>query len=389
MKKYPACIIIIIILLNLPLFGKTAVVKAAYDRIDSVLRAYRIPFETLSLEDLEDPNKLTSYDSIYFPCGIDIPPDKNINILARGRSIQSVSLKKDSRDSNMTKIADNIRVFVKNGGSAYFSCYTFKYVQKAFNPFTFFDDFPYMGMEGRVAAEPRNDLYLFSLEETHALYMSHPGWIAIKEAKNSQPIAYGHFDTPRGEREGPLTVIMKRGQGEILYTSHHSTLFSDFRRFNIYRTAGNIILKNTLKKAAPWEQEITGEIVDALHSHENTRTYRLLLRKGNNTIFFNGENNPFQTDIMDSGNSLIMSIKDNSTDRTIDLMSGKEEKVYIKVYPLGDKRYNQYCIITASGRRFFPYWYTTLLILIGLSSVAVFIFLLITSDRNKYAGRLR
>ena len=169
--------------------------------------------------------------------------------MLQGRSISSVALKDKDHDSDYGLIGENIRDFINHGGTAYFSGYAFKFLQEAYEPFTFFSNFPYMGVPGRVVATMKGDLAAFCLENEMALYMTDPGWVAIKEAKDADIIATAVYETPRGEKNGPISMVFSRGDGEVLYTSYHSTVYSDFRRFNIYRVVGHELIEKARKDA--------------------------------------------------------------------------------------------------------------------------------------------
>ncbi|MCP4133924.1 MAG: hypothetical protein GY754_23340 [bacterium] len=336
--------------------NRIAVIESTYDPVEKVLKSYRIPYDLLAYRDLEKEELLGKYSAIFVPCGIQTPLETNINILSRGTRIHSVSLKPESREVDKERVAENIEDFIEDGGSAYFSGYSFDILQKAFNPFIFADDFPYLGLSGRVEAETKNDLKRFCLRKKLALYMTHTGWIAPKEVKDAEVIAKAVYSTPRGEQTGPITVLMNRGDGEILYTSYHSTVYSDFRRFNIYRVAGSSLLKKLKDTARQWEQEVLGKIVDAVHKNENSRTYSLPLSAGENTIYFLSEKDPYQVDIYDSKMSLLLSVDSFEKNQEFEIESEKNDICFIKIFPSSPGRFSTHAIISAGGSKIFPYF---------------------------------
>lgn len=333
-----------------------AVVRSRYDAIDTVLDNFRIPYDLIEYRELEKPNRLDGYHALFVGSGADNPVEESLEVFARNMSFKSVSLKADYREIDPDLVARNIRRFIKRGGAAYFSGYSFSHIQRAFGLFEFFDDFPYMGMPSRIEASVSGDLARFAVKNTMALYLDHPGWVTIKSAKDAEVVARASFETPRGRREGPITVIARRGDGEILYTSYDSTVFSDFRRFNVYRIAGNNCIRLLEERASKWGQRVTCRIVDAIHRGEYAATYRIDLEPGENTIYFHSERAPFQIDIVDKNYSLIESRDILDLDQIFSVDSSVGGHCFIRLYPSSDARYDMYAVAAAVGARPFPYW---------------------------------
>ena len=364
-----------------------AVVKSRYDSIEKVLDTYRIPHEMISYRDLEDPSVYGNHEAVFFPCGIEEPLHEKLSLLSRGRSISSVSLKDSSDEPDIKLIGDNIRMFIQQGGVAYFSGYTFKQLQQAFSPFSYFSNFPYMGKPGRIIAKINGDLEAFCIENELALYMTHPGWIAVKSAEEAEIIATASYDTPQGEKSGPISMLLPRGDGEILYTSYHSTMYSNFRRFNIYRVAGHKLIRALTDKAKKWEQIVTARISDAVHNGESVRMYRIPLHKGENTLYFTTEGRGFQVDVLDRHMGLIESRDSTGTSLEIEIEWPVDEHCFVKLYPSAGERFKTFALVIASGDRFLPH-YTKIAIICGVA-LAVLAFFLVSFiiDRGKYAGR--
>jgi len=157
-------------------------------------------------------------------------------------------------------------------------------------------------------------------------------------------------------------------------------------RFNIYRIAGNHLLNNLSDMALKWEQSTTCKIVDAMHQKDNVRMYKIPLKKGNNTIYFLSEKEPFQLDIVDPGINLIISQDSRERSQSIDIKSMNNSYCYIRVYPSSRKRYSMYAIIGAEGRRIVPHFIKiAILVSIALSAVLVLLFLKFL-DGKKYSG---
>ncbi len=337
--------------------NSVAVVKSRYDDVDRVLTAFRIPHDVLSYRDLETPGKLDRYRSLFVPSGVDYPIEEMLDVYANNFRFKSVALKPDFYEVNKEKVARALRRFVKKGGSAYFSGYSYEHLQKAFGMLEFFSNFPYMGMPARIEAAVYEDLSRFSLRKRMALYMDHPGWITIKSVDDAEVISYATFETPRGARSGPISFLARRGGGELLYTSYDSTVYSDFRRFNVYRIAGAPVMEKLEDEARKWGQTVTGRIVNAIHDGEFAGAHRLDLARGNNTIYFFSTKEFYQIDILDRHLSLIESRDLLQREQVFTVKSPERDYCYIRLYPYANERFGMYAVISASGRRILPYLY--------------------------------
>ncbi len=370
--------------------NRVAVIKSRYDDVDKVLTAFRITHDVLTYRDLEAPKKIERYRSLFVPSGVDYPIEEMLDVYANNFRFKSVALKPDFYEIDKDKVAKTLRDFVRSGGSAYFSGYTYEFLQKGFNMLEYFSNFPYMGMPARLEATVFNDLARFSTKKRMALYMDHPGWIAIKEAHNAEIIAFATFETPRGMRSGPVSFLARRGSGELLYTSYDSTVFSDFRRFNIYRIAGAHIMERLEDEARRWGQAVTGRIVNAMHDGEYVEMHRLDLAKGNNTIYFFSEKDFYQIDIVDSRQSLIESRDLPQREQMFTVKSAGDDYCYIRLYPYSNDRFGMYGVVSASGRRIIPYLYYILAALgaIAACGIAVAVYRLFFTGGYSGRGRL-
>ncbi len=333
-----------------------AVVKGKYDAVDLVLKAFHIPFDELSFRDLESKGTYEKYHAVFFPCGMKPPVESELKVYTSRRNIQSISLKPTYREPDDEIIAENIRDFIEKGGAAYFSGYAYDYLQKSYPLLKFHNNFPYMGIPGRIVAELKKDLARFCMKKNQALYMTHPGWIAVRSVSGAEVLASAEYKTPRGIKQGPISIITRKGRGELLYTSYHSTVYSDFRRFNIYRIARNNLIQALERRAEQWEQNVTSRVVDAVQDRENTRMYYFHLYNGQNTLYFISEGDPYQVDILDSGFSLIRSLDMFKNNYEIEIDSPGKQVCYVKVYPSTGKRYGPYALISAHGKKVIPYF---------------------------------
>jgi hypothetical protein len=344
----------------------------------------------LAYRDLENPELLNAYRSVFVPSGIDNPMEESLDVYANNFRFKSVALKPDFYEVDKDKVARNLRLFVKNGGAAYFSGYSFEYLQRAFDLFEFFDNFPYMGMPARLETTVFSDLSRFSMRKKIALYLDHPGWIVIKSVRDAEIIAMASFETPRGMRSGPITLLAHRGSGEILYTSYDSTMFSDFRRFNIYRIAGAHLLERLEDEASKWGQAVTGRIVGSIHNNEYADMHQIDLARGNNTIYLYSEREFYQIDVLDRDFSLIESRDILEREQKFSVTSDADDYCFIKLYPYTNDRFGMYAVVSASGMRIFPYLYHILggFGLMALASIAIMLyrFFLKTGYRGRWRG---
>lgn len=370
--------------------NRIAVVKGKYDDVDLVLDNYQIPYDLLEVRDLEDHARIASYGSLFLPSGADTPLEESLEVYASRLRFQSVTLKRDYHEADKGKIARSLRTFIRGGGSAYVSGYSFEYLQNAFGLFEFFDDFAYMGMPSRIEAELKGDLSRFAMRNRMALYPDHPGWIAVKSVDDAEVIAEGTFETPRGARSGPISFIARRGSGEVLYTSYDSTVFSDFRRFNVYRIAGADQMRDLEGEVARWGRRITGRIVGSLHAGEYAAAHRIDLRRGRNIIYFRSERDIFQVEVRDSEGFLFESRDYPVRRHRFIIDSPRGGRCVVRLYPSTGERFGIYTLVSASGWGIPPALRYVLPILGGLLAAAAAAFAIYSFFfRSGYSGRWR
>ncbi len=340
--------VIILISTNIYAGNRIAVVKSRFDNIELVLDTYHIPYQLIDFKELGKSSTFDNYDSIFFPSGISSEYEDNLDINWEGKDFTSVKLSKDFFELDTDAFKKNFRAFTKNGGSSYFSGYAFKQLALAYDKFAFFNDFPYMGIPGRIEADIRGDLARFSLKRKTALYMEYPGWITLKHVWGAEVLAEAQFSTPKGEKTGPISVII-HDVGEILYTSYYSTVYSEFKRFNIYRVAGSHLREDAVERVRARSQEPTGIILDSFHGGESYRTYYFELRKGNNTIYFLSDNARYMFEIYDRNFNLIISKDFQDTAQSHNMISLNEDYCFVKIYPSSKERFKMHSIVSAYG----------------------------------------
>jgi len=378
-----AALVILCTYSNLYPKNKIAVVKSRFDNIELVLDTYHIDYDLIDFKNLGSNELFEKYDSIFFPSGISSEYEDNLDINWQGKDFTSVKLSKDFFELDKDLFKKNFKRFTKNGGCSYFSGYAFKQLAFAYDNFDFFDDFPYMGIPGRIEADIKGDLARFSLKRKTALYMEYTGWIAIKHVSGAEVLAESKFSTPRGDKSGPISVLIHDG-GEILYTSYYSTVYSEFKRFNIYRIAGSHLRKKAIDRVKARSQEPTGIIVDSFLGGEAYRTYYFNLREGNNTIHFLSDGASYMFEIYDRNMSLIVAKDYQETAQSYNIISLKEDYCFVKIYPSGKERFIMHSIVSAYGAVIPPgVTYAVKIILGILAAVFLAAFLKVAISRLK------
>jgi hypothetical protein len=352
-----------------------AVVSGKYDDIENVLTAYKIKFDLIDYEQLEKKETFSKYSVIFFPCGIEPPVEESINLMAFGANVNAVSLQKDYKEIDKDKISKNVKSFIENGGSGYFSGYSFSILQSAFDMFGFHDNFPYMGLEGKIDVRLKDDLERFNMKREITLNMGISGWVALKSVSDSEILAEGTYETPRGQKSGPISISAVRGNGNILFTSYYSTVYSDFRRFNVFRTIGVNFINDGIKKNVKWSQFLSGSVVDAIQKDESCRMYYFNLENGYNTLYLKTSGKKFQIDIFDSDMNLIESRDNSSYEQSYEIKTDKDSYCYVKIYPAAPERNSMYSLVMASGWKFSYYknffWMAGIILGIFLISYAM------------------
>jgi len=381
--RYILIPIILMVTINsgLSASGRVAVVKSKFDNIELVLDNYRIKYDLIEFKDLTNSGTFEKYDSIFFPSGIYSEYEDNIDVNWQGKDFTSVTLSKKFFELDKNAFRNNLRNFIKSGGSSYFSGYAFKQLAIAYDYFDFFDDFPFMGVPGRIEADVKGDLARFSMKRKAALYMEYPGWVALKHVSHAEILAESDFMTPRGEKHGPINVIIKDG-GEILYTSYYSTVYSEFKRFNIYRIAGNHLKRKAFQIISDHSQVQTSVIIDSVMNGEAARTYYFNLKEGNNTIHFLSDGAFYMFEIYDKNRALIALKDSHEISQYYNILSLKEDYCFVKIYPSSGERYNIHAIVSAYGTLIPPSVTLAVKIIIGvLGSIFIFAFIRVVISR--------
>lgn len=365
-----------------------AVVRGQYDDIEKVLAAYRIPHTVLSFGDLQDERIFSRYRAMFFPCGVDVPMETNINILSRGTSIQAVFLKEDYHEIDREKIIRNVRSFITGGGSAYFSGYSFYLLQGAFDVFEFFDDFPPMGMAGRVDMSLRGNLRSFCSRREFCCSAPHSGWITPRSVKNAEVLAEAAFETPRGKRRGPVAAMIGRERGEAYYTGYHAGDPAGIARFFVQRVVHREELSRLEKEVGRWEQRASTMIVDSIPTWEPGRRYTVPVKKGTQTVYFASGKGFYQVDISDGNNMPLFSRQSWGREFSHSIEATRDGDYHIAVYPGPTGAYAPFAIIAADGVRLVPHWRKGVLLVLCVSVIFGLVWINRVVRPRKYSGRM-
>ncbi|MBN2403915.1 MAG: hypothetical protein JXN64_16180 [Spirochaetes bacterium] len=366
------------------------VVSAKFEKIEKALNKYSISYNVCSYSDLENSQLYNQHRAIFFPCGVENTIETNINILSRGTTIHSVSLKKDFFEVNEEKIYKNIKSFIKDGGNAYFSGYSYKLLDGAFGSMEFFDNFPNMGISEKINLELKNDLIYFNKDQDIKVDMLHPGWIVAKTINNSVTLAESFFNTIRDFKRSPIISLLKRGSGEIIYSSYHKTSGDDeISRFIIYRLCYKFLSDKLTGKASFWDQKINCNITDSIREWENFRSYIIPIDEGNNTIYFLSEKGPFKINIYDQDKKLILSRESRDTEYDMNIKSGSYQYLILKVFPGNPKMLGAYSIVSANGIKIIPYYKKALYILLFIAVIVSLYWINKTFGLKKFSGKIR
>ncbi|MBP7582888.1 MAG: hypothetical protein KBA61_02560 [Spirochaetes bacterium] len=376
----------------LPSRGRIGVVRSQFDQVERILDRYRVPHTLLNYADLEKAETFGNYDTIFFPCGMSKPIEANIDVTARGFYVHKVLLKKDSPKIDKQKLYDNISEFIRKGGSGYFSDFSYDVVQGAFSCFDFHHDFPNLGMPGTYRVDLDGELSRFTGKKSIDMLMPHSGWVLLKSVSGAEVLAEGTVETPRGGMKGPLVMLMKRGDGELIYSSYHSdNPLDETMRFSIFRLSMKWLLKRYDAEIRKWNQTVTGEVFDSLLPGEWARSYRLTLGRGRNTLYFYAEKGVFQVDLFDRDMNLVISRDAGGSDFTVGVRAPHDGEYTLAVYGSGNSYYNPYSVVSASGWRLIPYVTAArvMLILAAVFAVAVAVTAFQMSHPKKIGGRIR
>jgi len=369
---------------NQPRIG---VAENQYDHVEKYLQKLKIPFTMIKYRDIENEEIYSKYDAIFFPCGTEMPLTSSVNILSRGSHIEGVSLNEQYYKIDMKKAGKYIAKFLANGGSAYFTDFSYIYLQQSLKPFSFYKDFPFLGEAGQVKTKIDGELASYVTAPSVTLNFTHSGWTMPSDIYHAEPLLVAESDTPLGMKKSPIAALIHSGDGFALYSSYHDS--SDpfgIMRYLVFRTIYKKQGDATEHNISKWEQKLMSLVVDRNIQGEAARSYPMKLKKGKNFVYFNADGGKWLIDIFDKQGDLLFSQENAGTEFSQPLKSESNAIVTVKIIPLEVGKFYVYTAATASGMRFIPYFIHTAL---GILAFAILFIYVIFLRRNRSTGRIR
>ncbi len=391
MKLYAA--VILSFILVLPELNaaapRVAVVTNRYDNVEKWLQACRVPYRSIGYAELENAEVYSRFDAIFFPSGMEPPPETNINILSRGTSIQGVTLKEGHYRLDRRKLARALRSFIDGGGSAYFSGYSWDILHGAYGGFDFFHDFPYIGSAGPVELRPEGDLRCFVSSSRIPAHMGFTGWVAARSIDGADILATAGFDTPRGGAEGPMVARLRKKRGEAYFTSFYAgEIGNQVMRFLVLRVAYGRLLEWLEESAGRWDQSPGAAVVDMLLPGETSRRYSVPLERGRNTVFLGSPGGHFQADLY-RGDEILASRQSWERVTVLDVRVPEGGTYGLRVFPAGNGRAIPFAVSVKHGPRLISYFRRVILGFLFVSVIAALVLINRFMNPRKYSGRAR
>lgn len=366
-----------------------AVVKAQYDRIETVLKQYRVDHDVIELKEFEREQEFAKYRAIFFPCGIMKAPEENIKVSASGYSIHNVVLDHNFDSIDTARVCAHIRGFVFEGGSAYFSDFSYFLLQGAYSPLSFHDDFPHLGMSDSFQAGLKGRLRQFAGEDSTRISIAHSAWVAVRSARDSDTLAEGRYKTPLGERQGPVAVEMKRGGGNIIFTSCHSEdAGNPLMRYAVFQTAFTYMVRTLENEAYRWGQIVRTGFADMLAGGESVRSYEVFPAGGVNTVYLLAREGSYQVDVMGPDGALLRSIDSPGPAFFFEFDYSGDGPCRLRVFPGRSAAYVPFAIALASGPRVFPHFSTIIYVSIFIFALTIIFVLVKLLNPRRLSGRL-
>ncbi|HON78018.1 MAG TPA: hypothetical protein PK544_05975 [Spirochaetota bacterium] len=366
-----------------------AVVSGQFEKIDRILTHYGIPFTAIKYRDLANPATLKAYRAVFFPCGVRKPVEQSITVSARGYSIRNVSLKGKLFTINKKKVFQNIESFIAQGGTAYFSDYSYFLIQGAFKALTFFDDFPNMGLSGTFNATLKGSLKKFVSRDVIQVTIPHSGWVALKEFRGSKTLAQCTYDTVRGRKSGPLISLARHGSGTMMFTSFHTDDYNNLiTRYMVFRTAYSNYIQKIRDEIFRWEQNEEFVTSDAVLIREYSRRYAITLKTGNNTVYLHAPGGSYQVDVFSENGSLLFSRDGIAGPEPIDIGSREDIRCFLYIYPSPSSHMQAFAVGVASGARLIPHQSRIFYGIILIFALTITVLLLKMLNPRRLSGRL-
>jgi hypothetical protein len=367
---------------------RVGVIENQYDHVEKLLQKMKIPHTMIKYRDIENENMYQSYDALFFPCGAEMQLNTSINVLARGSQIRSMSLSEQYYKVDMKKTGEYISAYIKNGGAAYFTDWSFKFLQSGFNSFSFFRSFEYLGYPGQYKVKVQGELSSYILSPVIPLTFSHPGWTVPSEIKSAEILLSTDVDIPNlGMKHAPIAALIREKKGIALFSSYHdATDQFGLMRYLILRTIYKREVDELSQTVSRWGQSLRTIVVDKVLAGEIAHTFAVKRKEGTNTVYFKATEGLWQIDIFDNAGQLLYSNENTGSDFTCSFESENNEPGFVKIISLDKEKGKVFTVASASGFRLFPYWLHTCIFLLGVGLIAAY---LVFFRQNRWKGRMR
>jgi hypothetical protein len=366
---------------------RIGVVENQFDHVETILQKMKIPFKMIKPRDIESENIYQAYDAIFFPCGAEMQLNSSVNIMSRGSQIQGMSLTDQYYKVDMKKTGELIAGFVQKGGSAYFSDFSYKYLQSAFPVFSFYKDFPYLGLEGQGKVFVQGELTSYIPQSSLSIYFNHQGWIFPAEIKSGKSFLTAEAVTPIGTKRSAIAALMNEKKGIIIYSSYHD--ISDpygIMRFMIMRTVNKRNTDEMENLVSRWGQIKQTMVTDRVLAGETSRTFNIPLKNGKNTLYFLASSGKWQIDILSSSGALIHSFDNVGSEYVVTFLYRADENGIVRAVSLDKEKGQVITFESATGIRLFPYWIHFAFALLGLGILVGYLVFIHTA---RWKGRVR
>lgn len=201
--------------------------KHVYDKMGNLLdqlgEGYR--YTTIRLSDLEDAEKVASYDVIFLACSLH-PRHWHNYSLPPNKSIRPGTIAHQFDAKVMAVLRKNLQGFVRRGGTLYASDFQFEVLHWTFPEF--FGGIAFDAVETGEAQTVKAEVVDEGLREHIGadlrLRFDLPGWFpAVLRGPDVATYLTGEYNKVGGGRaSAPLLVKTPVNQGTLIYTSFHN-----------------------------------------------------------------------------------------------------------------------------------------------------------------------
>ncbi len=144
-----------------------------------------------------------------------------------------------------------------------------------------------------------------------------------------------------------------------------------------------------LNKISLWEQHLNGTVIDSIREWEYFRSYDIPLTEGNNSIYFETDYGPFQINIFDDNNDLIIEKDIIQPECVIDIRSDSDQIGTVKIFPGNPRSTGEFALASSGGYRVFPYYKKALIIFFSLTIIFLIILIFKNIVMKKFPGKIR